>query len=171
VDASFAFEDRAEAVDHCVGATDHGRCRVSAIEPAGQADPARHAVEFGDGDALFSEQNVRPNDGGNVVLKNFGTLQIDQPGRLPGVEPLRDPVGLFAGDALAVEKIDSAVELQKNAAERVQFFGEFRIDRKWLRGDAPLLAGEKAIGGKLGTDVFGDVHRQVRDSLPRPLQS
>lgn len=155
-----------EAAQHSVHAADGFRVPRSAfrvgvglVEPAGHADAAGDAVEFGHGQAGFREQQIGADDPRPVALECAVPLPFDQFGGLAPVEQCRDPRRLFAGDALAIEQIDRAIKLQADAAERFNFLRRFRAERKRSRGDTPRLVGEQAAGRQLGTDEFRRLRR------------
>jgi hypothetical protein len=71
------------------------------------------------------------------------------------VEPAGRPRGLFAFEAVAVEEVDRAVELEQHAAQLFELTDEFRIQREGVWGDAPGLVEEEAAGGQLIEDRLG----------------
>src|SRR5207247_5070033 len=83
------------------------------------------------------------------VFQRGGALELDQFGGLAAVQPGADPGRLFAGDALPVEEIHRAVELQQHAAERFQFDGQIGAERKRRGGNPPIHVGEQAAFRKL----------------------
>ena len=93
---------------------------IGLVEPGGEADAAGDGIQFGDAEAVFGDEQVGANDAGQFVLEGGRALECDQVGGFALVEPARDPFRLLAFDALAVEQIDRAIELQQHAPERFQ---------------------------------------------------
>ena len=65
---------------------------------------------------------------------------------------------MFSGDALPVEEIYRAVELQQHAPERFEFYGQIGAERKRGGGNPPIHIGEHSAFGKLianETSAFG----------------
>ena len=78
---------------------------------------------------------------GTSFLKAASRWISSNASRLAQVQPLGDPGGLFAGQALAIEQIDGAVELQKHTAQAFQFLGQVAAQAERRRGNPPLLPG------------------------------
>src|SRR5262245_22839820 len=115
---------------------------------------------------MLSEQQVRPDYARQIVFQSGGSLQLDQLGGLAAVQPGADPGWLFAGDALAVEEIHRAVELQEHAPECFQLHGQIGAEWKWGGGNPPIHVGEQAAGRKLAANelrAFGDGFDRYRD--------
>ena len=152
-------EDAREAVDHAAFAAEHGvaEFRIGLVEPGGEADAAGDAVEFGDGEAGLGEEAVGADDAGEFVLEGGGLLRIEECGGLALIEEWRDPRGLFAGEAVAMEEIRSAIELEEDAAEGVEFLDECSAEGEGGGGDAPMLIREEAGGRERLADEAGAV--------------
>ena len=99
------------------------------------------------------------DDARHVVFKRGRTLERDEFGGFPKVEPAGDPFGLFAFGALAVEQIDGAIKLEEDAAQGFDFLGERFAEREGGGADAPFLAGEETAGGQGGADELGSLWR------------
>ncbi len=82
-------------------------------------------------------------------------LPGQQFGGLSLVEQAGDPGRLPSLDALAVQQVDGAVELQQHAAEELQFAHLARLQDERLGGDAPGLVGEQPAGRQGRADGVG----------------
>ena len=89
---------------------------------------------------------------GTFVFKGGGALQFDQFRRLALVQPARDPRRLFAGQALAIEQITAAIELEQDPAQTFQFRRQFGAQRKGRGRNAPILPGKQAAVGQSRAD-------------------
>lgn len=165
VDTGSGAEDAGEAFAHGVvraeerGGIGGGGFPVSLVEPGGEADAAGDGIEFGDGEAVVGEEEVRADDPGDLVTEGGIALPGDEFGRLALVEPAGDPVGGFAGDAASVEEIGGAIELEKDAAEGFDFAGEGGWERKGVQGDPPVEVGEETAGREPVADLAGAIGR------------
>jgi hypothetical protein len=159
VDGVAFVEDAFEPAQHVIGAAEDGvaKVRVGLVQPCGEADAAGDGVEFRDGEAVFSEEQVGTYDARPFVFEGWMTLEFDEGTGFAQVEPLSDPGGLFAGHALSVEQIDRAIELEQDAAERFEFAEDGGLEREWGRSDAPVLMGEEAAGRQAIADGGGSL--------------
>jgi len=71
------------------------------------------------------------------------------PSAWPGGEP---PLG-----APAVNRVGGLVKLEQHAAQLLELLDGFLVERKRLRGDAPLVPGEEPAGGQALPDVLRDL--------------
>ena len=85
---------------------------------------------------------------GSSFLKAAARCDFEQFRGFALVEPGGHPGRLFAGQALAVEQIDAAIELKQDAAQAFQFLRQFRPKGKRGGRNAPVLPGEKAVLGQ-----------------------
>ena len=141
------------------------------VQPGGQADAAGNGIQFRDAESVLRDEQIGADDARHFVLERRRALQRDQFGGFALVEPARDPFGLFAFDALAVEQVDRAIELQQHAPERFDLFGQRWRRAEGDRRDPPLVAGEQALRGQLVADKARAVRgasrkRSVELSLP-----
>ena len=152
-------EDACEAIHHAALAAEHGEAElcVGLVQPGGEADAAGDAVEFGDGEAVLGEEAVGADDAGELVLEAGRLLRVEEGRGLALIEEWRDPSGLFAGEAVAMEEIRGAIELKEDAAEGVEFLDEFSAECEGRGGDAPMLIGEEAGGRECLADETGAV--------------
>jgi hypothetical protein len=72
-------------------------------------------------------------------------LRFQKPGRLALIEPARDPFGLFAFEAVAMQEIYRAVECQQDAPKRIELTRELGTEGERMRGYAPFVAGEETL--------------------------
>lgn len=166
-----ALEDASEAVEHSAGAAEDWRAEVGIgfIKPCGEADASGDSVQFGDGEAILGEEEVRTYDARQVIFESGVTLQFDQVLGFALIQPLGDPGGLFAFETMAVEEINRAVELEQDAAELIDLPGNVRGNGKGIRCNAPGVILEEplrrestadkvcAFGWK-GGNVVGVIH-------------
>jgi len=116
---------------------------IGLVQPRGEADSARDAVEFDDAEAGVGEEDVGTDDARHIVLKGRVALEIDEVLRFAAVKPIRNPGGLFACGALAVKQIDGTIKLEQEAAKGLEFTGNFFAEWKRRSGHAPVLVLEE----------------------------
>ena len=152
-------ENAGEAVEHAGCAAEHfgPGPGVGAVEPGGEADAAGHAVQFGDAQAVVGEQNVGPDDARQLGAELFAALQVDDRLRLAAIQPSAWPGGEAPLGAPAVNRVGGLVKLEQHAAQLLELLDGFLVERKRLRGDAPLVPGEEPAGGQALPDVLRDL--------------
>src|SRR6266436_1751486 len=72
-----------------------------------------------------------------------------------------DPGRLLSSDALTIKQIDRAIELEEDPAQSLKFLGHLLANRKWLRGNPPLVAEKQPVRGNAIPDeagTFGRTH-------------
>ena len=157
MDSWCLVKDPGEAVEHSAGtAEDWGaESGVTVVEPRGQANAARDGIEFGDGESMFSQEEVGADDAGPIVFESWVALEIDQGLGFTLVEPTGDPLGLFSFEAVPVEEVHRAVELEQHSAQLFELTDEFRAEREGVWCDAPGVVEEEPAGGQLISDRLG----------------
>ena len=162
MDTGRVAENAREPFEHAIGATDRSsllfvprsESGIGLVQPGRQPDAAGHAVEFCDGKAAVRQQQVRTDHARQIVFEGWGALQFDQFSRLASIQPVRHPGRLLSGDALAIEQVDRAIELEQNAPERFEFLGQFRADGEGRWRSPPVHVGEQSAGGEGIADEF-----------------
>ena len=120
--------------------------RIGLVQPSGEADAAGDAIEFGDAEAVFGQEDIGADDAGHVDFESAGALTGDEFRRLAEVEPAGDPIGLLAFGTAAIKQVDGAIKLEEDPAERFDFASHLFSERKGGGGDMPVHAGEQAVG-------------------------
>ena len=150
-------KDPGEAVEHSAGAAEDwgAQSGVTLVEPCGQADAAGDGIEFGDGETVIGQEEVGADDAGPIVFESRVALEIDQGLGFALVEPTGDPRGLFSFEAVSVEEVHRAVELEQHPAQLLELTDEFRAEREGVWCDAPGVVEEEPAGGQLIEDRLG----------------
>ncbi len=150
-------EDGGEAIEHAVGAAGDLVVEggVGLVEPGGEADAAGDAVEFGDTEAVFAEEQVGADDPGQFIFEGVGALELDDVAWFSEFEPMGDPGGLLSGDAMSVEEVAGAVELVEDFSEVADGLGGGWIEGEGFGGGAPIELLEEAMRGELVPDGLG----------------
>ena len=128
---------------------------VGFAQPGGEADAAGNGVEFAEREGVFGQDEVGADDGGDLALDLVVAREGDEFGRLAGVEQRRDPGMGLTGGALPIEQVAGGVEVVQDDAELFEELDVGRAEREGLRGDAPRLVHEEAVGGHLVADMVG----------------
>ena len=80
------------------------------IKPAGQADSARHRIDFSNDVTLLGQNEVRPDHARQIIADFFTPRKFNQLFRFTRVKIARHPLWLFAFDAQLIELIAGALE-------------------------------------------------------------
>ena len=132
---------------------------IRLVEPRRQADAAGHGIQFGDSETRFRQQNVGPDDAGDIVFERRRTLEFNQSGRFAAIQQFCNPCRLLAFHAAPVKQVDGAVKLQQHPAQRFNFLRQIFIQRKRLRRNAPVESGKKFAVGNLFTNELRGIRR------------
>jgi hypothetical protein len=115
-------------------------------------DSAGNIVEFGDGESFLREHQIRPDDLWKIIPKLLPARILDQLLRFSPVQILRNPTGLFSGDAALVEFVARAHEKVQPIAELGELFRQPTINDKWLRREQPFFVRKESFRRDRGTD-------------------
>jgi hypothetical protein len=150
---------------HAVGAAgDVSRweeCGVGLVEPCGEADAAGDAVDFGEAEAVVGEEEVRADDGGELLTEGGETSGFEELGRFTGIGEGGDPWGETAGAAAVVETVaggQEALEPMLSAREAGMGNGSGEESQSLAAKRPPWglaasrAAGEMGIWGRIRTD-------------------
>lgn len=115
-----------EPVDHTVGAAN--KLRRAAVGMLGiefrhagrQADATGNRIQFSDDHAVLCGDDVRPNNGGQIITKPLHTAIGDQRFRLSLIQPRGYPCGLCPPDALHIQVVQGAVKAQQLAPQSLK---------------------------------------------------
>ncbi len=81
--------------EHPLGSADHfplgGQPGVGLVQPRGQPDPTRQVVEFGNGETIVRQDQIRPDHPRHRIAQLPAATVLDQAPGLPSVEISRDP--------------------------------------------------------------------------------
>ena len=112
---------------------------VGFIQPRGQSDSSRHAVDLGDRESLVRENKVRSDHFRNFSRNPVFALIGYQFGRLAPVQEIRNPRMQAAFCAEPVELFAGAEEQQQPVTELFDFFLKFCVQRKRAGRNPPFL--------------------------------
>ena len=148
-------QDRAESLEHAIAPAQHvvTGVGIGSRQPCGEADAAWHAVEFGDGEAIVGEHQVRTNDAGKLRRGGGQALQADHPVGLAGIEARGDPVRQPAGGTAAVDCITGLLKACKWMAERGHGPCLGAAEREGLGRPAPCAPTEETALGQAVAQV------------------
>ena len=120
-------EERAEAAVHAVGAAGDvsgwEEAGVGLVEPCGEADAAGDTVDFGEAEAVVGEEEIRTDDGWELLAEGGETRCVEELGRFTGVGKGGDPWGETAGAAAEVETVAGGQEALEPMAEFLELVG------------------------------------------------
>ena len=145
-----------ESVDHSRPAQHvESLGRVDLVQPGGQSDASRHAVQLRDDEPGLGQNDIRPDDSRNLSSQGLGPGHFEQFRRLAPIEELRDPGRTLAREAQPVEQVARLDEFPQTKSQLLQILGQARRQDEWLRRHAPLFPGEEAALRHRGLDPRG----------------
>ncbi len=165
----------AEALDHAIGAAERLPTGggIAAGKPGGDADAARHAVQFREGEALRSEDEVRADDARQQGCGFRPPLEVAEPFRFSGVQQGRQPERVPARGAAAVKCVGFPLEAGQHVAQAVEGADLRAAQAQWLRRPAPGAAAKQPAGRQgvcqcLQSHGGGCAVRRGRNLEPEP---
>ena len=152
-------EDAGEPVEHAGRAAKHfgPGLGVGTVEPGGQPDAARNAVEFRDFQAVLGQQDVRPDHPGQVGAKRLVPLEVNDRLRLAPVQPLDRPCRQSPLGAPPVNHVRCLIKLEQHTPEFLELLDGLFVERERTRGHAPFVTGKQAIGRQALLHMPGDL--------------
>src|SRR5215471_3570646 len=94
---------------------------------------------------MFGDEEVGADHAGQFRLEGVRALEFEDMCGLALVQPTGDPFRLLTFEALAVKEVYGTIELEKDAAKRIDFLCNCCVQSEWGRGYAPFMTGEKAL--------------------------
>ncbi len=141
-------EHLAEAARHTVGATDRVNAgfAIRLGHRAGKSHAARHAVEFRRDEAVIGEQQVGPNDAGDILAETILTRKPDDVLGLALIEVLGDKRGRGSARATLIEAVECPIEGEQVAADLFDLRDRLGCQCKRLGTYAPRDALTVVVG-------------------------